>query len=518
MQQTGGHQDILGALLNDSYKLVMTYSFFQNKMENDQTAFELIFRKCPFGGQYVIFAGLNEVVRYIKNFKFTDEEIEYVKKNILPSDANPKFFEYLKNLDSSQIIIRAMPEGSICFPKEPLISIEGPQGICQLIETAVINLVSFPSLIATNASRMRQLAGQAHLLEFGLRRAQGPDGGMSATQYSFLGGFDGTSNMMAGLKLGIPVSGTIAHSFVTSFSELNDVESAELNGINIKLRAIEYHKKMGVKTNQGELASFIAYAQSCSNNFLCLVDTYHTLKSGVPNFLAVAFALDDAGIKAKGIRLDSGDLAQLSIQAKELFKQYGDQFQKDISHLKVAASNDINEEALIQFNKKGHKIDIFGIGTHLVTCQKQPALGLVYKLVECKNQIVMKLSEEYDKTTFPGQKNVYRVYTKSDQCVDIITSINYLPENNEFKCIDHISKQRYHIKPTFIENLLQTVDYDYVPDLMTAKKYCTKQMKEFNTKVTRLDNPQKHLVLMSIEYYKMFQSKYDEIAIEEVIE
>ncbi|KAM3128204.1 hypothetical protein pb186bvf_019687 [Paramecium bursaria] len=472
--------------------------FFVNGMHNDHTAFELFYRKAPFGGNYVVFAGLKDVHDFLNSFKFTEEHIEYVKQFIIPPGANEQFWDYLRNLDCSQVKIRSLREGSLCYPKEPLISLEGPQGICQLIETPLINLVSFPSLVATNASRMRQIVGNDRkLVEFGLRRAQGPNGAFSATQYSYLGGFDGSSNMIAGMKLGIPITGTIAHSYVTSFNSLDEVKESDF-----KQKAIHYWQEMKVKTNQGELASFITYAQSLPTNFLCLIDTYNTLKSGIFNFLAVAFALIDQGHQPRGIRLDSGDLAKLSKEVREIFQHYGKQFNKDVSYFKIVASNDINEESLLSFVKEGHEIDVFGIGTNLVTCQKQPALGLVYKLIEIKGQPAMKLSEEPSKTTWPNQKRIFRVHSSDGNLYDIVSSINVnLELIQDFLIVDPDNGVETKIQIIQIEEIL--LHQNQIHSLLEAKQYCAQQLHIYGQK--------KIYVRMTKEFYEAFQKKLSEI-------
>ena len=293
--------------------------------------------------------------------------------------------------------IYALEEGSVVFPRIPLIRVEGPILKGQLLETTLLTLVNFASLVTTNAVRFRQTSGKEKIFhEFGLRRAQGPDGGLTASKYCYLGGFDGTSNVLAGKLYGIPIKGTHAHSYVSSFNGIDDLKIRDLkdrltgesrpftemclehlNEISSILRIIPE------ETNKGELAAFISYAIAFPTNFLALVDTYDVLKSGVPNFLSVARALDQCNYRAIGLRLDSGDLAYLSIEVRKRFVQIGQLFHTDyFKDFSIVASNDINENTLISLEKQEHQIDIFGIGTHLVTCQKQPALGCVFKLVE----------------------------------------------------------------------------------------------------------------------------------------
>lgn len=275
--------------------------------------------------------------------------------------------------------------------------IEGPVLKTQLLETTLLTLVNYASLVATNAARFRSATGaDKTLLEFGLRRAQGPDGGLSASKYCYLGGFDGTSNVLAGKLYGIPVRGTHAHAYVNSYESLEELKERELvDRITGERRpfadmCLQYLKELGPilkilpeETHRGELAAFISYAIAFPTSFLALVDTYDVLKTGVPNFLAVARALHECNYQAVGLRLDSGDLAYLSLEVRAAFHETAKHFQLPyFEHFTIVASNDINEDTLVSLEKQGHSIDTFGIGTHLVTCQRQPALGCVYKLVE----------------------------------------------------------------------------------------------------------------------------------------
>ena len=237
---------------------------------------------------------------------------------------------------------------------------------------------------------------------------------MTASKYSYLGGFDGTSNDYAGYLYGIPVVGTHAHSFVMSFESEDEIKDHKyLDGVDILKRALEYRSELGwEQTELSELYAFVSYACSFPNNFIALVDSYSTLNSGVKNFLCVYLALYELGYRSGkyGIRLDSGDLIQLSKDSRQLFLQTGQKYGFDFSDIKIFASNDINEDRIRECNAKGHEIDAFGIGTNLVTCQAQPALGMVYKLVEINGVAKIKLSDEVEKTSLPGKKKVFRVY------------------------------------------------------------------------------------------------------------
>jgi len=406
-------------MLTDLYQLTMAYAYWKSGRHNDSAVFDLFFRKCPFKGEFAICAGLEEVLKFVQNFKFTETDIEYLK-TIMPG-CDPEFFDWLSQIDCSEVKLYAVPEGTAVFPREPLIRVEGPLAVCQLLETTLLNLVNFASLMTTNAARFRLAAGeQATLLEFGLRRAQGPDGALSAAKYAVMGGFNGTSNVLAGKLFNIPVKGTHAHAFVQSFTGLDNLTSLnfttrDFKTVNFVDLVMKYRRELEWdNTNTGELVAFIAYAQAFPQGFLALVDTYDTLNSGVKNFLLVALALHDCGYQALGIRLDSGDLAYLSKKSRELFVFVAHKYMiAYFARLIIAASNDITVPGLLSMNQQGHEINTFGIGTHAVTCQEQPAFGGVYKLVAINNQPRIKRSEDSGKITLPGRKNVYRLYVKN---------------------------------------------------------------------------------------------------------
>jgi len=405
-------------LLTDYYEIMMAYSYFKCGRSDDRAVFEVFFRSNPFRGEYTIFAGLEEVLKYVQSFKLSKEDIAYVR-TIVPSHIEDAFFEYLSEIDCSRVRIRAMLEGSICFPREPLMIIEGPLGVCQLLESTVLNLLNFPSLMATNACRFRMAAGPDKILvEAGLRQAQGPDGAVSASRYAYIGGFDFTSNITAANLYDIPLNGSFSHAFVSSFSGIEDLtaESTTIEGTDILPIALRYRNQLNKDSNIGELAAFVCYAVSFPQNFVALVDTYDTLRSGIPNFLAVALTLEQVGKRAVGIRLDSGDIAYLSRCARQMFAKTASAFNKPelATALKICASNNINEDVINSLNEQGHEVDIFLVGTHLVTCQKQPSLGMVYKLTELNNKPRMKLSQDIGKLTIPGNKEVYRLIGKDD--------------------------------------------------------------------------------------------------------
>lgn len=415
---------VIQPLLTDLYQINMAYAYWKSGKDRDVAVFDLFFRKNPFHGEFTIFAGLEQCLKFIKNFKYSESDLEFLKKS-MPPTVEQEFFDFLSNLTANEVTLYAIEEGKVIFPRVPLLVLEGPLIVVQLLETTLLNLVNYSSLIATNAARYRMAAGRKiKLLEFGLRRAQGPDGGLSASKYAYLGGFDGTSNVLAGKLYGIPVKGTHAHSYVSSYTSLDDLHTPMLkHGTtgeehNIKELTLDWRTQLAEKLNiiqseasDGELAAFISYAIAFPTGFTALVDTYDVLKSGLLNFCAVALALNDLGYRANGIRIDSGDLAYLSCVARTTFITVKNDFNLDwFENLTIVASNDINEETIISLNEQGHKIDCFGIGTHLVTCQRQPALGCVFKLVEINGLPKIKLSQDVEKVTCPGKKSVYRLY------------------------------------------------------------------------------------------------------------
>jgi nicotinate phosphoribosyltransferase len=359
----------------------------------------------------------------------------------------------------------------VVFPKVPLIRVEGPLAVTQLLETTLLNLINYPSLVATNAARMRLAAGPGkRLLEFGLRRAQGPDGGVSASKYAYIGGFDGTSNVLAGKLSGMAVTGTHAHSFVMSYTSLADLHSTTIvsnaagqvgESVEFVQRVLEKRTTLGYRTNDGELAAFIAYAQAFPAGLLALVDTYDILSSGVPNFLCVGWVLWELGYKPLGLRIDSGDLAYFSKEIRSVFKEFDRKYAKHevFGKCNIVASNDINEKVLLQLVTDGHEVDTFGIGTNLVTCQAQPALGCVFKLVEINQQPRIKLSQDIGKMVIPGKKIVYRLFGQDAKpLLDLMTLADEpAPVPGERILVRHAVHEthRAYVQPTSVRPLLQ---------------------------------------------------------------
>mmetsp|Transcript_25311 Transcript_25311/g.30941 ORF Transcript_25311/g.30941 Transcript_25311/m.30941 type:complete len:532 (+) Transcript_25311:459-2054(+) len=512
----GENDGFVTALLTDFYQVSMAYGYWKHGRHEEPSVFDMFFRKNPFHGSFTLFAGLDTVLDYVKNFRFSESDVEFLKQ-YLPKGAEDGFFEYLRNLDCSQVTIYGVQEGSVVFPRVPILRVEGPLGICQLLETTLLNLTNFASLITTNAARMRIAAGPDKLLlEFGLRRAQGPNGAMTASKCALLGGFDGTSNCQAGKLFDIKISGTHAHSFVCSFQGVEDLKNRMLDGVDFWALVGKKRISQGwSNTNEGELAAFVAYAIAFPEGFLALVDTYDTLESGVPNFLAVSLALLELGYKPKGIRLDSGDLSYLSIETRKMFMEVNNKVSSDFdfSKLTIVASNDINEKVLISLNDQGHEIDAFGIGTNLVTCQAQPALGMVFKLVEIKKRPCIKLSQTVAKMTIPGCKNAYRFYGSDGKAIlDFMQPSHHKDPKPGTKYLcrhpTDMSKRAY-VTPSKVTPLLKPVWKDGkaidTPSFAETRQFALEQLTKLRQDMVRLHNPTGYKVSVSEDLYESTQ-------------
>lgn len=364
--------------LTDLYQLTMSYGYWKNNLHNQEAVFHLFFRKAPFGQQYAIAAGLAYVVDFLENFGYSKEDIEYLS-TVKGRDDNPlfsyEFLQYLQNMKFS-CTVDAVMEGERVYAHEPIIRIQGPIIQCQLLETVLLNLINFQTLIATKAALVVSAAGKGTVAEFGLRRAQGIDGALAASRAAYIGGCHVTSNVLAGQLFGIPVAGTHAHSWVMSFPN--------------------------------ELQAFRSYATSQPNNCTLLVDTYDPIQ-GIKNAITVAKEMrqwSDGKNTLYAIRLDSGDLADLSKSARAMLDSAGE------IETKIMASNDLDEHKITQLRNAGALIDIWGVGTALITGADQPALGGVYKLGAIRDdgnwRSCMKISADLDKSTNPGILNVYR--------------------------------------------------------------------------------------------------------------
>ncbi|XP_058792906.1 nicotinate phosphoribosyltransferase isoform X3 [Phymastichus coffea] len=515
---------VVQPLLTDLYQITMAYAYWKNGKMNDHAVFDLFFRKNPFRGEFTVFAGLEECLKFLDKFHYSDSDIEYLK-SAMPPSVEPEFFEFLRGTTAKEVTLYAVQEGSVVFPRVPLLRIEGPLIMVQILETTLLTLVNYASLMATNAARYRMVAGKSiSLLEFGLRRAQGPDGGLSASKYSYIGGFDGTSNVLAGKLFHIPVSGTHAHAYITSFSSFNDLHTKTLThrqtGETIDLLALscDYRDKiasdfdaLASEASNGELAALVSYAIAFPDGFMALIDTYDVKRSGLLNFCAIALALNDLGYKAIGIRIDSGDLAYLSQVARKLFQTLAEKFDLPwFSKLTIVASNDINEETIISLNEQNHKIDCFGIGTHLVTCQKQPALGCVYKLVELNGQPRIKLSQEVGKVTMPGRKTAYRLYGSDGHAlIDLLQRVDEEPPQVGQKVLcrhPFEESKRAYVIPTRVESLHKMYwkegkILENIPALVETRNHVRESLGTLRNDIKRNLNPTPYKVSVSDDLY-----------------
>lgn len=375
-------------LLTDLYELTMAYGYWKLNMHEQEAAFDLIYRKNPFNGNYALCCGMASVVEFLKNWQFKPDDISYLAslKNVRDEPLFPQdFLDYLSKLKFS-CHIDAVPEGTVVFPQIPLVRVEGPILQCQLLESPLLNIINFQTLIATKASRVYRAVEGGEIIEFGMRRAQGPDGAVSASRASYIGGCTSTSNTLAGKLYDIPVRGTHAHSWVTAFPD--------------------------------ELTSFQAYASVMPHNCVLLVDTYNTIE-GVVNAVEIAKKLRAENAQLLGIRLDSGDMADLSIKARKILDDAGF---KDTA---ILASNSLDEYVIASLKQQGAKIDAWGVGTHLATAYDQPALDGVYKLSALKDKegvwrYKLKLSESVKKISNPGRHQVRRFFYNDRYVMDVI--------------------------------------------------------------------------------------------------
>ncbi|CAK9802338.1 Nicotinate phosphoribosyltransferase [Anthophora quadrimaculata] len=577
---------VVQPLLTDLYQITMAYAYWKSGKMNDHAVFDLYFRKNPFQGEFTIFAGLEECIKFLEKFRYSSSDIKYLKST-LPSSVDQRFFEYLKDLTPKDVTIYAMEEGSVVFPRIPLLRVEGPLIMVQLLETTLLTLVNYASLMATNAARYRMVAGKhITLLEFGLRRAQGPDGGLSASKYSYIGGFDGTSNVLAGKLYNIPVSGTHAHAYITSFTGIDDLQEKTLahkeTGEVYDLLQLAYKHRDAIaadvrtlvsEASNGELAALISYAIAFPQRFVALVDTYDVksieasakrqaciaslniknkrltngsnthaqngirnnpiisestshhkngflrrgelgelyVRSGLLNFCAVALALNDLGHKAVGIRIDSGDLAYLSNTARDIFERIAIKYNIPwFAKLMICASNDINEETILSLNEQSHKIDCFGIGTHLVTCQRQPALGCVYKMVEINGQPRIKLSQEVGKVTIPGKKDAFRLYGADGYAlIDLLQrSTEEIPQVKQKVLCRHPFQEskRAYVIPSRVEPLHKVYWkngklYQPLPTLQEIRNRVQESLRTLRNDHKRNLNPTPYKVAVSDDLY-----------------
>ena len=464
-------------LLTDLYELTMMQGYFRNMDRNETVIFDAFYRSNPNGGGYAISAGLEQLINYIKELHFDPQDIEYLASlNLFDQD----FLDYLANFRFSGSIY-AIPEGTVIFPREPVVKVIAPIMEAQLVETAILNIINHQSLIATKASRVCWAARGDGIMEFGLRRAQGPDAGTYGARAAVIGGCIGTSNVLCGQLFDVPVKGTHAHSWIMSFPD--------------------------------EYTAFKTYADMYPTACILLVDTYDTLKSGVPNAIRVFKEMRDAGVDLKfyGIRLDSGDLAYLSKKARKMLDEAG------FPDAVISASNDLDEYLIDSLKVQGAAITSWGVGTNLITSKDWPAFGGVYKLAAIMGEDgkfipKIKLSENSEKVTNPGNKTIYRIYDKETGKIkaDLICLVDEkFSEDEPLLLFDPLEPwKKTKLKPgTYtMRELLAPVITDgkcvyESPKVMDIRDYCQRELSTLWDETRRLINPQKVYVDLSSKLY-----------------
>jgi len=456
------------SLLTDLYQLTMAYAYWKEGLAEKESVFNLFFRENPFGGGYTISCGLSYVIDFLEQFKFTSGDLNFIRT--LQNQDGSRMFEepFIDYLGSMEFCcsLDAIPEGRVVFPHEPLIRVRGPIIQGQLIESALLNMINYQSLVATKAARIKEAAKGEQILEFGLRRAQGIDGAISASRAAYIGGCTSTSNVLAGRLFGIPVSGTHAHSWVMAFDS--------------------------------ELDAFNSYAKALPDNCIFLIDTYDTLQ-GVRNAIEVGKSLRACGKSLIGVRIDSGDLAYFSSKVREILDNNG--FQKT----QIVATNNLDENIVASLKEQEAPIDIWGVGTKLVTAFDQPALGGVYKLSAIKQgenwNYKIKLSEQAIKVNNPGIQQVRRFSSNGFFVADMIYDINSEigTDHTMVDPIDHTRRKEVSSKNMNYEDILEPIFKSgkllyQVPDIHTIQKRVRNEMSCLDKSIKRLVNPHNYSV------------------------
>ncbi len=464
-------------LLTDLYELTMMQGYFKNKDQNETVIFDAFYRNNPCDGGFAIAAGLDQLIQYIKELHFDEEDIAYLASlGIFDRD----FLDYLKNFKFTGDIY-AIPEGTVIFPREPIVKVIAPIMQAQLVETAILNIINHQSLIATKAARVCYAAQGDGIMEFGLRRAQGPDAGTYGARAAVIGGCIGTSNVLCGQLFDVPVKGTHAHSWIMSFPD--------------------------------EYTAFKTYADMYPSACILLVDTYDTLKSGIPNAIRVFTEMREAGIPLTfyGIRLDSGDLAYLSKKARKMLDEAG------FTDAVISASNDLDEFLIQSLKDQGAAITSWGVGTHLITSKDCPSFGGVYKLAAIMGKDgkfipKIKLSENTEKVTNPGNKTIYRIYDKETDKIkaDLICLVDEQFDENEpmllFDPAEPWKKTKLPAGSYRLRELMVPVfkngECCYTsPKVMEIREYCQREQNTLWDETRRLINPHKVYVDLSSKLY-----------------
>ncbi|HEQ9927698.1 TPA: nicotinate phosphoribosyltransferase [Streptococcus pyogenes] len=467
-------------LHTDLYQINMMQVYFEQGIHNRHAVFEVYFRKEPFNNGYAVFAGLQRMVEYLEQFQFSETDLAYLEELGYPEN----FLTYLKEL-RLELTIRSAKEGDLVFANEPIVQVEGPLGQCQLVETALLNIVNFQTLIATKAARIRSVIEDEPLLEFGTRRAQELDAAIWGTRAAIIGGADATSNVRAGKRFGIPVSGTHAHALVQAYG--NDYDA------------------------------FMAYAKT-HKDCVFLVDTYDTLKVGVPTAIRVAKEMGDK-INFLGVRLDSGDLAYLSKTVRQQLDDAG------FTGAKIYASNDLDENTILNLKMQKAKIDVWGVGTKLITAYDQPALGAVYKIVSIEQEDgsmrdTIKLSNNAEKVSTPGKKQVWRITSreKGKSEGDYITftdiNVNELTEIEMFHpTYTYIKKtvRNFDAIPLLVDIFVKGELVYQLPTLSEIKTYAKKEFDKLWDEYKRVLNPQDYPVDLARDVWQNKMALIDNI-------
>ena len=467
-------------LLTDFYELTMMQGYFQQKDANETVIFDAFYRNNPDGNGYAVCAGLQQVIEYLNNLHFTQADVDYLRSTGMFQE---DFLDYLLHFRFSGDVY-AIPEGTVVFPREPLVKVVAPIMEAQLIETALLNIINHQSLIATKAARVVYAAAGDGVMEFGLRRAQGPDAGIYGARAAMIAGCVATSNVLAGQMFDVPVSGTHAHSWIMSFPD--------------------------------ELTAFRTYAKLYPDACILLVDTYDTLKSGIPNAIRVFTEMREAGVQLAryGIRLGSGDLAYLSKKAKKMLDAAG------FSDAIISASNDLDEHLIASLKLQGAAINSWGVGTNMITSKDSPSFGGVYKLAAIKDKNTgafipkIKLSENAEKITNPGDKTIQRIYEKETGKIiaDLIclTHESY-DSRNSLLIFDPIETWKktllapdsYTLRELLVPVFKNGTCVYQSPSVMEIRAYCQRELDTLWEESRRLVNPHEVHVDLSNELWHM---------------
>lgn len=462
-------------LHTDLYQINMMQVYFNKGIHNKRAVFEAYFRKVPFENGYAVFAGLERIVRYLENLSFSDSDLSYLEELGYPEE----FLDYLKNL-KMELTVKSAKEGDLVFANEPLVQIEGPLAQCQLVETAILNIINYQTLVATKAARIRSVIEDEPLLEFGTRRAQEMDAAIWGTRAAIIGGANATSNVRAGKIFNIPVSGTHAHALVQTYGD--------------------------------DYQAFKAYAET-HKDCVFLVDTYDTLHVGVPNAIRVAKEMGEK-INFLGVRLDSGDLAYLSKKVRQQLDDAG------FPNAKIYASNDLDENTILNLKMQKAKIDVWGVGTKLITAYDQPALGAVYKIVSIETDAgsmrdTIKLSNNAEKVSTPGKKQVWRITSRAkgksegDYITFADTDVTQLDEIEMFHpTYTYINKtvRDFDAVPLLVDIFDKGKLVYQLPSLQEIQEYGRKEFDQLWDEYKRVLNPQDYPVDLARD---VWQNKMD---------